>query len=53
MPSLQNAGFIVIDRKNLVYFEDNDEKYRLSKTDIHPNEKAWDVIVPELVKYLK
>ena len=28
------------------------EKYQISKNDIHPNEKAWDTIIPLLVKKL-
>lgn len=50
---LTNDGFTILDTSKLTYpivFEE--KKYR--ETDnLHPSEKAWDIIVPALIKKLK
>lgn len=51
-PDLEKNGITVIDRNELVPFNINDERYCLSKKDCHPNDKAWELIIPELVKTL-
>ena len=48
---IEKKGFIYINVKNSFNVGSYDEKYRLS--DYHPNEHAWDVIVPQLVKKLE
>ena len=49
---LRNDGFIVIKTSDLTNIK-LDEKYYLDKKDEHPNEKAWDLITPLLVRKLK
>lgn len=36
---------------SILKFIDNPAEYQLY--DKHPNEKAWDIIVPEIIKQLK
>lgn len=50
---LEKAGFIVINRNDIAPFDDFDTKYCLSKTDVHPNEKAWEYIVPALMREIE
>ena len=50
---LKENGIKVIHRRNVAPFDDSDERYTLSKTDEHPNEKAWEYIVPLLMKYIE
>lgn len=50
---LKQNGIITIYRKDIIPFEDLDTRYSLSKSDPHPNEKAWEYIIPELIKELK
>lgn len=49
---LEKNGIIVVSTKDLTgkYLKDG---YMLSENDIHPNEKAWDEVVPKLVKKMK
>lgn len=49
---LEKEGFIVIDTKDFVGNSLCSYNYTLSKQDTHPNEKAWDLIVPALAKRL-
>lgn len=49
--SLKKQGFIILKTSDLVKVNLNDPIYHFYK-DPHPNEKAWDVIVPGLVKKL-
>lgn len=49
---LKKAGFIVIDTKDLVGSTLCSYNYVLSKEDTHPNEKAWDLVTPALIKRL-
>lgn len=50
--TLENNGFIVIDVKKLTGHELVGSKYT-TQDKIHPSEKAWDEITPQLVKALK
>ncbi len=52
LSELKKLGFIMINEDEMPIKADN-VKYHLSETDNHPNEKAWDEIVPFLVKRLK
>ena len=45
-------GFIVVNTRELTGISLCGEQYQLSKQDEHPNAKAWDVVVPKLVKAL-
>lgn len=49
---LQKNGIIVVRTKDLTgkYLT---EGYFISENDIHPNEKAWDEVVPKLVVKMK
>lgn len=49
---LQKNGIIVVRTKDLTgkYLT---EGYFISENDIHPNEKAWDEVVPKLVLKMK
>jgi len=51
-PELQKKGFVIIDRNDLVKFDEGDEKYCLGKFDGHPNDKAWEALMPKLIKYI-
>lgn len=48
---LEGLGFIVINAKKLTGEPLEKSEYRTEDND-HPNEKAWDAIVPKLVKIL-
>ena len=48
---LKSLGFVTIDAEKLVGHELLSSKYRLDDND-HPSEKAWDEVVPKLVKEL-
>lgn len=50
---LEKIGYTVINRNDVFPFEPKDVRYCLSKDDGHPNDKAWDAIVPKLIEYLK
>lgn len=47
---LEKEGFIVLDLEQLTGRDLTQKKYKLA--DGHPNEKAWDLIVPKLVEKL-
>lgn len=47
---LEDKGFIVIDTLTLTGQDLSKRKYKLA--DGHPNEKAWDLVVPKLLKEL-
>ena len=49
---IQRDGFIYINTQWDLGVTSSEEKYHLSNSDPHPNEHAWDVIVPQLVKKL-
>lgn len=49
---LKNAGFIIVNRKDIAPFDDFDTGFCLSNTDVHPNEHAWEYIVPRLTEVL-
>lgn len=49
--SLEKQGFIILKTSDIVKENLNDPIYHF-KEDCHPREKAWDVIVPGLVKKL-
>lgn len=51
--SLSKEGLIIIDLNNLLHIDLDNNKYKISENDSHPNSKAWEVIVPALVKELK
>ena len=52
-PQLCNLGYEVIYREDLIHFNSPDSKYYQAENDSHPSDKAWDAIVPKLIKYLK
>ena len=49
---INNKEIKVIDFQTLTGINLCDDKYKISKEDSHPNAKAWEVIVPTLVKEL-
>lgn len=52
-PELEQKGIKVIFRNDIAPFEDFSPDYALSKTDAHPNEKAWTYITPILMKEIE
>lgn len=48
---LEKEGFIILDTKKLTRKDLSKNEYK-QKDNIHPNEKAWDIIVPALIKEL-
>ena len=50
--SLKNDGIIVYKANELTDVNLINSKYWISKTDPHPNEAAWDVLMPKLVEKL-
>lgn len=48
---LEDTGFIVVDSEKLAGHELMSKQYRLADEN-HPSEKAWNDIVPNLVRYL-
>lgn len=50
-PELEKEGFIIIKVKDLVSVNLNNNKYK-AYDNVHPNGKAWDVILPVLIKKL-
>lgn len=50
---LRKEGFIVLDTYSLTHKYIYGTEYVQSEDKYHPNEKAWDVIVPAFVKELK
>ena len=50
---LEENEIIIIKRKDIAPFDDFDTKYALSETDDHPNEYAWDYIVPKLMERIE
>lgn len=48
---LEKQGFIIIGSYELTGKHLYENEYRI-KNDVHPNEKAWDLLVPKLVKKL-
>lgn len=49
---LNNKGIKVIDFPKLTGINLHDDKYKISKEDSHPSAKAWEDIIPTLVKEL-
>lgn len=49
---LKQEGINVINLNEIVGFDINTREYQISDTNDHPNEKAWEVIVPALIKEL-
>ncbi len=50
---LEENGIIVIYKKDIAPYDDSDTKFCLSKKDPHPNEKAWEYIMPKLLREIK
>lgn len=50
--ALEKEGFIIIKIKDLTTENIEKMKYRISKTDVHPSEAAWNLIIPLLTKKL-
>lgn len=48
---LEDAGFIILGSYELTNKHLYEDEYRI-KDDVHPNEYAWDLLVPQLVKKL-
>ena len=53
IPDLIKAGFIIIKRNDIAPFNDYDPNYSLGNGDVHPNERAWDYIIPKLTERIK
>ena len=49
---LKQEGINVINLNEILGFDINTKEYQISDTNDHPNEKAWEVIVPALIKEL-
>lgn len=49
---LRDEGFIIINSYELTNEHLFEEKYRIPN-DVHPNEKAWDLLVPKLAERLE
>lgn len=49
---MTDEGFIVINSYDLTKEHLYEKQYRI-ENDVHPNEKAWDLLVPKLVERLK
>ena len=49
---LKNDGFIVVTTEELIGEPLDQPQYQISKTDLHPNEKAWDKLAPAFVEFL-
>ena len=47
---LKQLGFIVVDMKELVGNDLCSPNYIINKKDYHPNEQAWDKIIPKLIE---
>lgn len=45
-------NIITVNVSDIAQTDIYDDKYRISKDDIHPNAEAWKIIVPNLIKYL-
>ena len=52
LSSLDNS-IQIVHTKDLTNVILSDIDYHISEKDFHPSEKAWDIIVPELIKKLK
>lgn len=50
---LEKEGFIVLQTKELTGVNLQVKDYQVSEKDTHPTEKAWDIVIPALVKKLK
>lgn len=50
--NLKQEGINVINLNEILGFDINTREYQISDTNGHPNEKAWEVIVPALIKEL-
>ena len=48
---LEKEGFIVVDLAKDLDFDITSKEYILP--DMHPNKKAWQIVIPKLVKDLK
>ena len=48
-----NNNIVVVNVEDLVDFNTENSEYTICENDIHPNEKAWNAIVPKLIKKLK
>lgn len=49
---LKKEGINVVNLNEILGFNINTREYAISDTNRHPNEKAWEVIVPALIKEL-
>lgn len=49
---LEKEGIIIKKANDLTNANINSEKYKLSGINSHPNEKAWELVIPALVKEL-
>ncbi|MBQ9245264.1 hypothetical protein IJ182_03245 [bacterium] len=50
---LEKDGITVIKLNEILDVNIKDTEYQISKTDCHPNEKAWQIIVPALAEKLR
>ena len=51
-PELEKAGYIIIDRNDLVPFKEFDKNYCLSEIDSHPNAIVWNEITKKLQRVI-
>ena len=49
---LKSDGINIINLNEILGFDINTREYQISCTNNHPNEKAWEVILPALIKEL-
>ena len=50
---LEKDYFIVVHTQDLSPVNVFENKYHLTPTDFHPNEKAWDILTPKFAESLK
>lgn len=50
---LEQNGIRIIYRKDIAPYDDYDVRFSLSNKDLHPNEHAWEYIVPKLMKEIE
>lgn len=51
--SLKEYGIVIIKVKDMLDIDVKSPEYTISPTDVHPNKKVWEIIVPGLAKELE
>lgn len=52
MSFLEKNGLIVLQTNEITGVDILSSEYQISDTDLHPNEEAWEIIIPALIKEL-